>query len=96
MNKCCKICKMDEEEVVDFIQNSLEYVELNVLRDLAVIISNNIVNRNNENPIDIAGNIIDINDEDEDEDEDESEEEENKKRLVITKKDGKTKVVINL
>jgi len=87
---------MDEEEVVDFIQNSLEYVELNVLRDLAVIISNNIVNRNNENPIDIAGNIIDINDEDEDEDEDESEEEENKKRLVITKKDGKTKVVINL
>jgi len=87
---------MDEEEVVDFIQNSLEYVELNVLRDLAVIISNNIVNRNNENPIDIAGNIIDINDEDEDEDEDESEEEENKKRLVITKRNGKTKVVINL
>jgi len=87
---------MDEEEVVDFIQNSLEYVELNVLRDLAVIISNNIVNRNNENPIDIAGNIIDINDEDEDEDESESEEEENKKRLVITKKDGKTKVVINI
>ena len=94
MNKCCKICKMDEAELVDFIQNSLEYVELNVLRDLAVIISNNIVNRNNENPIDIAGNIIDVDDEDDDEDE--SEEEEGKKRLVITKKNGKTKVVIKL
>ena len=95
MNKCCKICKMDEEEVVDFIHNSLEYVELNVLRDLAVIISNNIVNRGNENPIDIAGNIIDIQDEDESESESE-EEDESKKKLVITKKNGKTKVVINI
>lgn len=95
MKKCCKICKMDEEEVVDFIHNSLEYVELNVLRDLAVIISNNIVNRGNENPMDIAGNIIDIQDEDESESESE-EEDESKKKLVITKKNGKTKVVINI
>jgi len=86
---------MDEEEVVDFIHNSLEYVELNVLRDLAVIISNNIVNRGNENPMDIAGNIIDIQDEDESESESE-EEDESKKKLVITKKNGKTKVVINI
>jgi len=48
--------------------------------------------------VDIAGNVIEFSDEDESENEseNESEEEEGKKQLVITKKDGKTKVVINL
>ena len=49
--------------------------------------------------VDIAGNVIDFRDEDESENESENEseeEDENKKQLVITKKNGKTKVVINL
>jgi F0F1-type ATP synthase beta subunit len=48
--------------------------------------------------VDIAGNVIDFRDENEsEEDSEESEEEEkSKKQLVITKKNGKTRVVINL
>jgi len=106
----CDCCKMDYVEIVNFIHEHLELVDIELMRNIGVAIKNYMTKNDiteeavsNATPVsinkkgeivDIAGNVIEFSDEDESENE--SEEEEGKKQLVITKKDGKTKVVINL
>lgn len=111
MSGCCEICSMTDVEITDFINEHIEIIDKNLRRDIAVSIENYIVQNDliddikNAIPVkmnkkgeivDIAGNVIEFSDEDESENESEEEEEKSKKQLVITKKNGKTRVVINL
>lgn len=93
MSGCCEICSMTDAEITDFINTHLEFIDKNLRRDIAVSIENYIVQ--NDLIVDIAGNVIDIKD-DESKDDESEEEEASKKSLVITKKNGKTRIVINI
>jgi F0F1-type ATP synthase beta subunit len=98
-------------DYVDFIHENLELVDIELMRSISVAIKkymtkNNITDEairfatpvklnDNGQIVDIAGNVIECDEESEDE---ESEEEEQSKKhsITINKKDGKTKITINI